>query len=113
MKNQSNKYVSFVGFILLPTEEEIKMAFPNGQPVELGSYENDLDNFTGTPVDGKDSLTVYAINSGIKAKKGIVGFVIADCPAGGWRHGSYCYWDGDKVVKSPDNYNPNPVQQLG
>ena len=59
-------------------------------------------------IDGKDSLTVY-----LAKVSGNIGHLVASCPAGGWADETFVFVDEHgRPVKSAENFNPNPVEQL-
>jgi hypothetical protein len=116
-KNKSG-YVGAVGFVLIPTDVEIKSAFPNGQPIELREQpreigDDKLSDVTGKLIYEKEGLFIYAIKSNIKTEMGRVGFIVADIPDMNMRHGSYCYWKKNKFVKGSENFDYKPIKLGG
>lgn len=66
------------------------------------------DGLTYEVIDGKDSLTVYLAK--VSAN---IGHLVASCPAGGWADETFVFLDGGgNPIKSAENFNQNPIEQL-
>lgn len=66
------------------------------------------DGLSYDAIDGKDSLTVY-----LAKVSDNIGHLVASCPAGGWADETFVFLDeGGTPMKSAENFNPNPIEQL-
>ena len=66
------------------------------------------DGLSYASIDGKDSLTVYLAKIDDN-----VGHLVASCPAAGWADETFVFLDErGNPVKSAENFNPHPVEQL-
>lgn len=117
----NTQYISFCGTFNLPENADaLNERFPlEYDEIFEGTDSHGDDRYrdvsTGfreglnyEAIDGKDSLTVYLA----KVSPGI-GHLVASCPAGGWADETFVFLDEiGNPVKSADNLNPNPVEQL-
>lgn len=108
INKQIMKYISFVGhFDELPNQSELLEKYPV-KIADDGYIDPFRPSLTYIQIDQVDSLYIYLA----KISDGI-GHIVADCSAGGWTDDAFIALDeNDNPVKSPANYNPNPVEQL-
>lgn len=117
----TTQYISFCGTFNVPANaNELAKLFPiqydeifegtdshgddRYRDVSTG-FRNGLNYET---IDGKDSLTVY-----LAKIDDSTGHLVASCPAGGWADETFVFLDeGGNPVKSAENFNPNPIEQL-
>jgi len=117
----TTQYISFCGTFNVPANaNELATQFPI-QYAEIfegtDSHGDDRyrdvstgfrDGLNYEVIDGKDSLTVYLAKIDDNT-----GHLVASCPAGGWADETFVFLDRqDNLVKSSENFNPNPVEQL-
>ena len=120
VKHQIMAYISFVGFFDEPSDPELKTRYPmTFQEIYEGTDSHGDERYRSVScgfreglkyecIGGVDSLTAYlaTISDGI-------GHLVADCPQGGWVDDCFVYLDDNgQPIKSEENYNPNPVEQL-
>lgn len=119
--NLKTAYISFCGTFNVPANaDELSSQF-RIQYDEIfdgtDSHGNDRyrdvsigfrDGLTYEAIDGKDSLTVYLAKVSDE-----IGHLVASCPEGGWADETFVFLDEAGIpVKSADNFNPSPVEQL-
>ena len=117
----TTQYISFCGTFNVPANSsELAARFPiqydeifegtdshgDGRYREVTTGFRDGLNYEA--IDGKDSLTVY-----LAKIDDSTGHLVASCPAGGWANETFVFLDnGGNPVKSAENFNPNPIEQL-
>lgn len=101
-------YISFIGFLETPSESDLltlnRVYPPNHK------CRGFRENLQYKEIGGKDSLTIeLAVIPG----HAHIGHLVADCTPGGWVSDTFVMLDenGDPI-KSPENFNPNPVEQI-
>lgn len=113
-------YISFVGsFDELPNLDELQTQYPERidywteldydyQDVECSAPTGFRNGLSYYSIGGQDSVTVYLAKIDDK-----IGHLVADCPAAGWVEECFCYLNEDgEPVKSGDDFNPNPIEQI-
>lgn len=117
----TTQYISFCGTFNVPaSSNELAARFPiqydeifEGTDSHGDDRYRDVstgfrDGLNYETIDGKDSLTVYLAKIDDKT-----GHLVASCPAGGWADETFVFLDeGGNPVKSAENFNPNPIEQL-
>lgn len=121
ISKMNTQYISFCGTFYVPQNaNDLSSQFPL-QYNEIFEGTDSLgddryrevstgfrDGLNYEAIDGKDSLTVY-----LAKLSGNIGHLVASCPAGGWADETFVFLDEhEQPVKSADNFNPNPVEQL-
>lgn len=121
LHTKPTQYVSFCGTFEVPeNNNELSKKFPL-QYEEIFEGTDSLgedryrevstgfrDGLTYETINGKDSLTVY-----LAKIDDSTGHLVASCRAGGWADETFVFLnEHGKPVKSANNFNPNPVEQL-
>lgn len=120
-QNLETTYISFCGTFNVPTnanslavqypmqyEESFEGTDSNGDDIYQDIQTGFRNGLIYEEIDGKDSLTVY-----LAKIDDMTGHLVASCPAGGWSDETFVFLgESGCPVKSADNFNPNPVEQL-
>lgn len=115
------KYISFCGTFETPENIDALLAQFKSQYEEVfegtdshgNHYYREIptgfrDGLNYNIIGGKDSLTVYIAKIDDNTEH-----LVADCPEAGWVEETFVQLDEyGNPVKSPNNYNPNPFEQL-
>ena len=109
-------YISFVGsFDELSNLEELQTQYreqfdvwTDNEDVEFSEPRGFRNGLSYSSIGGQDSVTVY-----LAKVTDTIGHLVVDCPAGGWVEECFCHINEDgEPVKSGDNFNPNPIEQI-